>query len=130
MNFVVLFTFSGIFAKILSILLKFVKLLKNSVVDFNFKDTKYCQLFLYRFFVQSSWLNFSKFILFHQKQHEISFFSPLRLNLPKLHPQIPLIKFLLTQKGAIPSSTLVESALYLKNSIDDYRNLRFFFTNK
>ena len=35
-----LFTFSGIFVKILLILLKFVKIFKNSVADFIFKDKK------------------------------------------------------------------------------------------
>ena len=34
--------------------------------------------------------NFTKFRLFHQKQHEISFFSPLWLNLQVVHTQTPL----------------------------------------
>ena len=40
--------------KILPILLKFVQILKNSVVDFIFQDKKYCRPLLYKFFVKNS----------------------------------------------------------------------------
>ena len=36
-----------------------------------------------KIFCQKLWLNIEKYSLFHQKQQEISFFSPLWLNLPK-----------------------------------------------
>ena len=42
------------------------------------------------FFSQISTKYFTKFKLFHQKQHEISFFSPLWLNLQEVHNQTPL----------------------------------------
>ena len=38
--------------------------------------------------------NFTKFRLFHQKLHEISFFSPLWLNLQEVHNQTPLTQSL------------------------------------
>ena len=37
---------------------------------------------------------FTKFWLFHQKQHEINYFSPLWLNLQEKHTQTPLTQFL------------------------------------
>ena len=55
--------------------------------------------------------NFTKFRLFHQKQHEISFFSPFWLSLQEVHIHTPLTQSLYTEKGAISTSTSVESAL-------------------
>ena len=59
------------------ILLKFVKIFKNSVVDFIFKDKQALLIVLIKFCGQKFWINISKFSLFHQKQREISHFSPL-----------------------------------------------------
>ena len=42
-------TFSGFFAKIVLILLTFIKLYSESVVDFIFSDKKFCWLFFYAF---------------------------------------------------------------------------------
>ena len=97
--------------KISSILLKYAKILNNSDVNFIFKDKKYCRLDLFKFFVKNFWLIVSKISLFHQKQHGISFFSPLWINLPEIHPETPLIQSLQTQMRAIPTSNYVESAL-------------------
>ena len=51
-----------------------------------FLKTKiYSPLFLMIFLSQIPAKYFTKFRLFQQKQHEISFFSPLRLNLQEVH---------------------------------------------
>ena len=72
----ILFTFSGIFEwqKFLNWFLK-TKILSDTFIEV------FCQKF---------WLNISKFRLFHQKQHEISFFSPLWLNMQEAHTPTPL----------------------------------------
>ena len=70
--------FSELLAKISPILIKINKIFQENVVDFRFTDRKYCRLFSLNFFLsQFAAKYFTKFRLFHQKQHEISFFSPL-----------------------------------------------------
>ena len=69
--------FSEILTKISPILLKFNKFFQKNVVDFIFKDKIYCRLFLLNFLSQIPAKYFTKFRHFHQKQHEISSFSPL-----------------------------------------------------
>ena len=57
--------------------------------------TKYIVGYFRWFFLsQISAKNFTKFRLFQQKQHEISFFSPLWLNLQEVHTQTPLTQSL------------------------------------
>ena len=53
------------------------------------KTNKNCWLIWFNFFGQKLWINISKFSLFHQKQHELRYFSPFWLNLhvPAVHPQ-------------------------------------------
>ena len=84
--------FSEFFIKIWRILMKFNKTFHENVVDFPFKDKIHCRLFSLNFFLsQILAKNFTKFRLFHQKQHEINFFSPLWL---KLQAQTPLTQSL------------------------------------
>ena len=68
--------FSAFLTKISPILIKFNKIFQENVVDFMFKDKIHCRLFSLNFLSQIPAKNFTKFRLFHQKQHEISFFSP------------------------------------------------------
>ena len=63
--------------EILPILIKFNKIFYDNNDDFTFKDKRHCQLISLIFLSQIPAKNFTKFRLFHQKQHEISFFSPL-----------------------------------------------------
>ena len=60
-----------------SILIKFLEIFKNKVVDFVLRTNKPCWLFWFNFFGQKLWINISKLSLFHQEQHEISYFSSL-----------------------------------------------------
>ena len=69
--------FTEFLTKILPILIKFNKIFHENVVDFTFKDKIHCRLFSLIFLSQIPAKNFTKFRLFHQKQQEISFFSPL-----------------------------------------------------
>ena len=69
--------FSEFLTKISPILIKFTKIFHENVVDFTFKDKIHGRLFSLNFLSQIPAKNFTKFRLFHQKQHEISFFSPL-----------------------------------------------------
>ena len=69
--------FSEILTKISPIFLKFNKIFQENVVDFIFKNKIYCRLFLLNFLSQIPANYFTKFRHFHQKQHEISSFSPL-----------------------------------------------------
>ena len=103
--------FSEFLTKILPILIKFNKIFQENVFDFTFKDKIYCRLFSLIFSSQIPAKYFTKFRLFHQKQHEISFFSPLWLNLQEVHIQTPLQQSLYTEKGANSTSTSVEIAL-------------------
>ena len=68
--------FSEFLTKIWPILIKFNENFHENVVDFTFKDKTHCRLFLLNFLSPIPAKNFTKFRLFHQKQHEISFFSP------------------------------------------------------
>ena len=65
--------FSKFLTKISPILIKFNKIYHENVVDFTFKDKIHCRLFSLSPIPAK---NFTKFRLFHQKQHEISFFIP------------------------------------------------------
>ena len=57
--------------------------------------TKYIVGYFHRIFLsQIPSENFTKFRLFHQKQHEISFFNPLCLNMQDVHTQTPLTQSL------------------------------------
>ena len=69
--------FSEFLTKISPTLIKFNKIFQESVVNFTLKDKIYCWLFSLNFLSQIPAKNFTKFSVFHQKQHEISFFSPL-----------------------------------------------------
>ena len=69
--------FSEFLTKISPILLKLKKNFHKNVVDFTFKENIDCRLFSLIFLSQILAKNFTKFRLFHQKQHEISFFSSL-----------------------------------------------------
>ena len=81
-----LLTLSGISHKISSILLKIVKIVNNSTVYFVFKETKKVLLtILILFFRLKFWLRTSILSLFHQKLSQIRFFSPIWLNLLKVH---------------------------------------------
>ena len=106
--------FSEFLNKILPILIKFNKSFQENVVDFTFEDKIYCRLFSLNFLSQISAKYFNKFRLFHQKQHEISFFSQIWLNLQEVHTQTPLTQSLQTKKRANSTWTSVESALQLK----------------
>ena len=79
--------FPEFLTKISPILLKFIKIFKNSVVDFFLKTNKHCWLFWLNFCGKKFWINFSKFSLFRQKQREKSYFSPLWLEKPAVHSQ-------------------------------------------
>ena len=68
--------FRNFLTKISLILLNFVTFFKESVGDFIFKDKNIVGNF-YLDFCQKFWPNILKFTLFHQRQHEISVFSPL-----------------------------------------------------
>ena len=68
--------FSAFLTKISPILIKFNKIFQENVFDFMFKHKIHCRLFSLNFLSQIPAKNFTKFRLFHQKQHEISFFSP------------------------------------------------------
>ena len=58
-------------------------------------ETEYIVGYFHWFFLsQIPAKNFTKFRLFHQKQHEISSFSPLWLNLQEVHTQTPLTQSL------------------------------------
>ena len=70
----------------------------KSVVDF-LKDKKSVVDYFDLVFCQKIWLSISKFILFHQKQNEISSFSPLWLNLPDVQPQNNTNTILVDPKG-------------------------------
>ena len=69
--------FSEFSTKILPTLIKFKTIFQKNVVDFTFTDKIYCRLFSLIFLSQIPAEYFTKFRLFHQKQHEIAFFSPL-----------------------------------------------------
>ena len=69
--------FSEFLTKISPILIKFNKIFQENVVHFTFKDKIYCRLFSLNFLSQIPAKYFTKFRFFHQKQHEISFFSAL-----------------------------------------------------
>ena len=66
--------FCLIFCQFCLNLLKFLRIV--SLILF-LGTKKPCWLFWFNFFGQKLWINISKFSLFHQKQHEISYFSPL-----------------------------------------------------
>ena len=68
--------FSEFLTKISSILIKFNKIFHESDVDFTFQDKIHCRLFSLNSFCLKFRLKISKNSDFHQKQHEISFFSP------------------------------------------------------
>ena len=72
--------FSEFLNKISPILLKFVKIFQESDNDFIFRDKKCCPLF-WNFLSKTLLKYFTKCRLFHQKQHETSFFRLLWLNL-------------------------------------------------
>ena len=56
-----------------------------------FLKKKYTVSYFYWIFLsQNPAKYFTKLRLFHQKQHEISSFSPLWLNLEEVHTQTPL----------------------------------------
>ena len=69
--------FSEFLTKISPILIKFNKIFQENVVDFTFKEKIYCRLFSLSFSSQIPANYFTKFRVFHHKQHEISFYSPL-----------------------------------------------------
>ena len=73
--------------------------------------TKYIVGYFHWFFCHKFRLNISQNSLFHQKQHEISFFSRLGLNSKEVHTQTPQTQSLSTDKEANSTSTSVESAL-------------------
>ena len=80
-----LFTHSGILPKMLSFLLKIVKIVYNFLFILFLETKKILLTFLIYFFWLKFWLRISKFSLFHQKLSEISFFSPFWLNLLEVH---------------------------------------------
>ena len=75
----------------MSILLNIVKILKNSVVVF-FEKQKYIVNCFQLNFLSKTLAKYFKIQPFYQKQHEISFFSPLSLHLPEVHSHTPQIQ--------------------------------------
>ena len=61
-----LFTFSGIFAYFSSILLKFIKILRNDVFDFVFNDRNALLNILIDSFLSKVWAKYFRIQLFHQ----------------------------------------------------------------
>ena len=81
--------FSDFLTKISPILIKFYEIFHEMLLILRLKTKYIVGHFKWIFLSQIPAKNFTKFRLFHQKQHEISFFSPLWLNLQEVHTQTP-----------------------------------------
>ena len=112
-------------------LLKFVNFFWKVLLIFICKDRKYCRLFL--LICQKFWLIISKLRLFHQKQHEISFISPVRFKFTGSTDPTTTNTILLISKGGFFyfkfrwECSVVKTLPFFLNLFVDYQNAASFF---